>query len=164
MNRSITAYVTIVTSRKYSKERFIKEALRLGVSRAISLRLLRKIVKEKIPILLCEYKDGVIRAFGFFYPDSFAGKLKREIVERLEREGKLKKMGSFSEIRGCGIVSGETYGYTVPLEELLEELKDREGERKVLARGKLFLFERELELGISNFNPLCIETQLQEQV
>jgi hypothetical protein len=139
-----SGYLTIVTSGKYSKERFIKEALKLGVSRAISLNLLKKIVKERLPIFLAEYKDERVIVFGFFYPDGFSARLKQGTVEKLEREGKLKKEGSYSEIRGCGVVAGEKYGYTVSMEEILDEIELED--RKVLARGRIHLI-KEMDLG-----------------
>ena len=144
-------YVTIVTSKKYTKEAYVSEATRLGVSRAIPLRILATL-EDGEPIFVADWqssegkraevkiteledgtriirrgesKVGTLIIFGYFYAENIAFISDMKTLKKLEEEGLIDnvKQDGTVERRGCGTMSFDiSFKRQAPISQIANEL------------------------------------------
>ncbi|MEM4976654.1 MAG: hypothetical protein QXT64_04950 [Desulfurococcaceae archaeon] len=165
--------VTIVTSKKYSRDRFIDEARRMGVSRLCNLTTLQA-VTSSTPLFVADFvsssgkrakvirdgellyrignESGTLVIFGYFYPEGIAIQADNSVFEQIKQRYDLEKVerAASVEVRGCGTMR---ISATYQLKATIEEVKAviipamRQGKvRKVFLRGQLHLLSKPIIL------------------
>ncbi|MEM0106520.1 MAG: hypothetical protein QXX81_08335 [Zestosphaera sp.] len=168
-SRTSSWLVTIVTSRKYTRERFVEEARRMGVSRLCNLTTLQA-VTSSTPIFVADFvsssgkrakvlrdgdmllrvgnESGTLIIFGYFYPTAIALQADNSVFEQIKQHFNVTKADKVDkvEVRGCGTIRfSETYSIDATVDELKVVLIPamRQGKvRKIFLRGELHLLSK----------------------
>ncbi|MEM4468918.1 MAG: hypothetical protein QXS32_07645 [Candidatus Nezhaarchaeales archaeon] len=168
-SRTSSWLVTIVTSKKYTKERFVEEARRMGVSRLCNITTLQtitsstplfvadfisstgkraKVLRDGDMLLRIGNETGTLVIFGYFYPTAIALQADNSVFEQIKQHFNITKISKANkvEVRGCGTVQfSEVYSTNATIDELKTVLIPamRRGEvRKVFLRGELHLLSK----------------------
>ncbi len=132
----MATWLHFVGKQYYSKAKFKKEAEKHGVSRRISLQMLKKMSwGDRILLAQLDGKTPVI--FGEFYVDRIIG-FSPEVMEKIQQSHscKINDLGGYMVSRECGdFMAGVSYVVDASIAELVDCAKDAEDAGKPMVAG-----------------------------